>query len=1451
MPAGRNPGALAGTDPMSAPQEDMSSLVYLLMLARRTFPRLHSLPLPVRPLYDSPHVLTHLLALCGPSVPENVRIEASSKGIHTALQRSDSASGFSKLVRRLADARSHADSSTSSSSSASEISIRELLADSRLVPGLRLDPGYVSLYARRSTPDIPAAWTKTLYGAPVYVSEVLAILYPQLGQANIERIVKSLSVENEHALGDLLVLAMGERFCFDWMQCDVRFHIGPRYFGDVVTLANELAPESIEKYRACVVGALLRSGHAYTELRLGTLFYYIRQRHPSANYESLLEMCLFLCSKPEVQGILSLSRADDRLFYNTLTDIIDANYDTLAAMVEMDTTPAMYFLDTDVKGNWTGERGRRINYPDVFGAKGVYLAANPNAGKTQMGTQVAKDLADNGYKLGIVVGATNADKSEVSDRLKKLGFEVVLPEHNPACMSSAASRLDLLLSSLDLSKPTVAVTTVHSLPLLLWSKIAIDSATKEFEQRHPLGGVPLSKLYNLPHIPDGLAFCYVSEMQAVLSALGSELIANKDLAMHALAVLCGCVQFNIFDGAVDVGAFFLAKDVCPNVQFHVFVPPDVPRSVKTTTDPRVWLSAIEEKLRDPAPLIVLTDSASMVAVLAAAIQACDPTRTVITITADQQDVSFSDLNAALNAGAVLVGSPAVALGVDITALVLWVFFIVFGQSAPGPVLDQMPERARKCKFLYVFFANNWAGPLRLARAPAETKFALTLNILEKIFDPNLRGGFMPTLASGMPSDLNEVLRVNKAEFYTRNLGAYVNGNLPEWLFVGMDPRVPRTLSADQLAQVVLHVEPGTRHALVANCPCSVLLVDSTFDGAACPTCGSLPLVFPAGYIHGHWLRRPRYDLGKNADFMHGACWQPCDRADEMPELPALSAVVLDSIRQVLQTGDQPEWRRILYLLSRFASKGYTVEYAEAPPDGVTLSAAMMAVAEAIRAGATQDAITTAILGLGDNKEKVGLPHNELVREMLSAGNPDDRQAMSKVVKTQGFLHALGIAPSLDVVDRLAMATGFPWTARFPGWGLKKKLHWFRQLAVLAGFPDYLAQWLRSVSYVYEGSEAPVAGIGAADVLLSHLGTVRFSRLVVLLREVEGKGSQTPLILDLNGLAFPGIDVNRPVVELISNGDEGIDVLAAVTGGSAAFGLWTGALADLRAMSLMDTIGLLKRLSKRLWGMSLKWRPKTQTLQWQRPHLVTRLSVLLLRLMRDPPAHSPDAHAFLLKTVRDALMGVDVTEVPLFAIADVPKPSMPLARTMTAGSLPSTAPYDDGSQSQPDVPISRKEMEVLLAYMQPAIAKKPELAHFGTTRHLEDLWARLTLDERALVLGGSSGATRAHLQLKLNLGKLALEILEAQANPTSVLGQTINKMRQAGRLDTLNSLSEAASQENAFRACDAVSEPSESDTEEEEDDEPKRKRCKFLDDEAGEDDREEDLVSSSVDTQTYD
>ncbi len=1428
------------------------------MLSRQLCPRLCSLPLPVQPEYASPHVYTHLkvlqAALSGSSVSDNVRIAASSMGMLTALQRSASASGFSKLAQLLADARSQASSgvgsgsSTSASSSASEfITMKDLLADPRSAPGFRHDPGCLAQYLRRFIPEVPAAWMVNQDGAPAYVTHVLENLYPKLGQANIKRIVQTLSVEGEHALGDLFLLALHEPNAFYWLQCDLHISVGPRYFGDVLALANELSVDNIEKYRASIVASLIRSGHAYTELRLGTLFYYVRQRHPSANYQSLLDICTYLCSKPEVAVILSLGRADDRHFYDTLSDILGANALTLSSMVEMDITAAMFFLDTDVRGVF-GDKGAGIKYADrPVGPRGVYLSANPNAGKTQVGAMVLHDLANSGYKFGLVIAATNADKGEMTKRLESFGFTVILPELNPYCMGKPdASRLELLVSLIDRTKPTVIATTLHSLPLLLWSKHAIEKATEVFQRKHELGAVPLSRLFNMPAMPDDIGFCYVGETQGVLSALGSELIANKDLAMHALAVLCGGVRFNVFDGAVDAVSFLFAKDLCHNVHFHVHVPPDVPRKVTTMLDTRLLLLGMEEQLRNPDPFMVLTDSASMVPVVAAAIQTVDAARTVVTMTADHQDVPFSELNTILNAGAVCVGSPYLGLGLDVTEPKLQhVFFIIFGHSAPGPVLDQMTERARMCKFLHVLFANNWSGPLRLARAPAETKLGLCMRLMEIIFDPNLLGGYMPTLTDGVPSDLDEVLRLNQAEFYTRNLQAFLTGNLQAWLFVGMDRHVPRNLSEAQLAQVVLHVDPGTRHALVAYCRCDVKHVDSTFDGAACQACGTIPLVFPAGYIRGNWFRRPQHNLGKNADFMEGECWQDCEQPDEMPMLPVISAVAMDSIRQLLQNGDQPEYRRTLHLLSRFLSKGYTVEYAEAPRDGVALSAGMMAVAEAIRAGGTQDAITTAILGLGDNKGKVGLPRNELLREMLGAGNPDDRSAVSKVVKTQAFLTTLGIIPSLEVVDRLAMATGLAWNVRFPGWGLKKKLHWFRQLVVLAGYPDYLSQWMRSVLYVYEGSEPPASGIGGADELSNHIATVRFSRLAVLLRQIEGKGSQTPLILDVNGLAFPGIDVNRPVVEL-ANCIECLPILSAITGGSAAFGLHSGALADLRAMSLMDTIGLLKKLSKRLWGMSLKWRPKTQTLQWQRPHLATRLSILHLRLLRDLPAHSPDARVFLQRTVRDALMGVDVTEVPLFDIADIRKPSPTLDRTMTAGSLPSTVPYDDGSQSQPDVPISKKEMQELLAYMQPAIAKKPELAHFGTTRHLEDLWARLTLDERALVLGGNSGATRAHLQLKLNLGKLALEILEAHANPTSVLGQTINKMRQAGRLDTLNSLSEAASQENAFRACDAISEPSESSDSEEEE-EPPSKKCRFLDDEAGEDDR----VSSSVETETYD
>ena len=265
---------------MAAPPEDMSNLAYLLSLARTTFPRLYSLPLPVHPQYGSPHVYTHLKALCGPSVPEHIRLEASSKDIRTALQRSDSESGYSKMVSLLAAARSHARPSTSDNLSDTEVTMQELLANPSKSTELRMDVGHLSTYALRHTPDLPAALMEMQDGARVYVWKVLALLYPRLSQASIERVVKSLTVEGEHALGDLLLVTTLSRFAFDSMRREFHIHVGVRYFGNVLELANEREPADIEKYRASVVGALLRSGHAYTELRLGTLFYYVRQRHP-------------------------------------------------------------------------------------------------------------------------------------------------------------------------------------------------------------------------------------------------------------------------------------------------------------------------------------------------------------------------------------------------------------------------------------------------------------------------------------------------------------------------------------------------------------------------------------------------------------------------------------------------------------------------------------------------------------------------------------------------------------------------------------------------------------------------------------------------------------------------------------------------------------------------------------------------------------------------------------------------------------------------------------------------------------------------------------------------------------------------------------------------------------------------------------------------------------------
>ena len=77
------------------------------------------------------------------------------------------------------------------------------------------------------------------------------------------------------------------------------------------------------------------------------------------------------------------------------------------------------------------------------------------------------------------------------------------------------------------------------------------------------------------------------------------------------------------------------------------------------------------------------------------------------------------------------------------------------------------------------------------------------------------------------------------------------------------------------------------------------------------------------------------------------------------------------------------------------------------------------------------------------------------------------------------------------------------------------------------------------------------------------------------------------------------------------------------------------------------------------------------------------------------------------------------------------------------------------------------------------------------------------------------------------------------------------MRQ-GTLDSMGSLDPGWARTGNVRESDLSS--SESEEEEEETEaqyERKRKRCMFLDDEAGQDDREDDLVSSSVDTQTYD
>ena len=526
-----------------------------------------------------------------------------------------------------------------------------------------------------------------------------------------------------------------------------------------------------------------------------------------------------------------------------------------------------------------------------------------------------------------------------------------------------------------------------------------------------------------------------------------------------------------------------------------------------------------------------------------------------------------------------------------------------------------------------------------------------------------------------------------------------------------------------------------------------------------------------------------------------------------------------------------------------------MSYVEGTPDGTGLPEPLKTLSSALE-NASSDKMRAAIQALQSKADLVGLTHDDLLRQMLGATG-DEKGELKAALFVHAFMWQLGLPWNNATLDKLTVELALvAWHDRFKNCQLWKKTPPIRQLQTLSGAGGNLERWLDAAYLMCVGVRAPARGIGSAQKLLERLCTMRLARLFTLLCEISGVDqTDRPLILSTQGLHIP-YDRGALIVDLVADRTAAALVLADVLSGLAAFSMSGRVPDDPALVSVKDAVILAKLTAKFAFGMTLKFK-RDGILRWNPAFLVTRLTVLYLRMKRDGPIPgcSPEHHAYMFGVVREELRCVDDTMTPLLAVAEVPKPSTVIPRTATVNSvtsLGSTQPYAEDGDGQ----ITPHQKDALLSYMKGIKGKHIALEHFTTLDQCDELWSQLDPDQRALVLGGSdTGESRLHLKLKLHLGKLALEIVNRTKDSVLRRGfEKANMLLRQGTLDSMGSLDPGWARTGNVRESDLSS--SESEEEEEEDDGRKRKRCRFLDDEAGESDREDELVSSSVETRAY-
>lgn len=1434
----------------------------LLALAQQHLPHTrHSMLIQDEPKLNQPfvHMLLMLLYRSLPKLPQEAQVSASSMGLLSAIGASRDVDGYSKmsqLHRNALDTQGPAQASLSGDLILESRRIQWLMEFPHKIPNLRMDGNLLEFYTGAEITVAPA-WLEPVDGVSRYVWEVMRTLYPTFSTAQLDMIVKSNTVEGTFALSGFLALALVSPYHFEVLRSRFKIHF-ENYFTAVVENLNEKGSDVREKFATAVVRTLHAEHPAFSENRLYSLAKYLSNIYRATGIDGLFSMCRYLLDKLEVQDAMAIGPDRNSEFYTRLADLLDANADALKKLVVYDVSAAIAFLDYDPVGA-VHVPGVQLTMPQ-HGPVCVYLAGPPGTGKTTCAVAILRDLCTDGVRcIGkgrvlLVVVSTKIERLVLDALVANAGYTVINYEETRHLWDPSISRLDAILAAY--SDPTVQyalIVTVHSLCKVLYSNSERTRARALYDQRTALGALRQDTM-DLPHMNDRVAGAWFSEGLAIMTATTGTLVLDKEMTICALRRLA-CVPVVVVDGPVDQSAIAFWFDIAPNLRVHVLVPQQRPPNVVVFSELPPWLERLRETLTTPSAILLMTDRATAVDLFESAIRALSPTRDIFTCTADTQTFDMREADELLQRGAIIIASPVMAICQDLQARNVVLLFASFGGGPGSEGIKQMFFRVRSPDTRRYLFMQPLPNQLVcMAKPDPATVGELIKQIMPVVNSrANMQGAFFGDVASAVPIDINTLLHENEGAVIAAHLDEYLSGNLPLSLLSGVD--FHRPIPMDQLARVVMNYNPDIAPCVSLMCHCNVRQGDSTSDRVVCSNCGVLEVVVLTGTTsHQPFRLSPLGSATK--DFECGFFWKDDRQLTRIKGMPHLSPVDVAVIADVLRHGNQSDARRITELLSSLLASGANMSYVDGGPDCVGLPEALKTLCTALRNMAS-DKMRVAVGAVKGKENLIGLEQGDLLRQMLGA-NGDEKREFRAAIRVHGFMWALGLPWDTQTLDRLTMELSLvAWPDRFKKCQLWKKTDPYRQLETLSGMGDNLDRWLHAVYLMCVGVSAPARGIGDAQKLLDTLSCLRLSRLFTLFYRISNEDqTNRPLILSTRGLHIPHENTCL-VVDLVGDRESAKSVLADVLSALAAFNLGGRIPRDPNLVTVKDAVTLAKLTAKFAFGMSLKYK-KDRILKWNPAFLVTRLTVLYLRMRRDGPSLggfdvTPENHAWLLRVVKGELECVDDTMAPLLAVCNVPKPSREIPRSTTvnsAASVPgSTQPYHEEGNDF----INPLEKTALLAYMHGLIEKHKGLELFGTFGHCDELWSQLDAEQRTLVLGGA-GDARAHLKLKLHLGKLALEILDRTKDSVLRRGfEKANKLMRQGTLDSIGSLDPGWARTGNVRESDLSSSESEDEEEQERLDkanERKRKRCRFLDDEAGQDD-DGDLVSSSMETETYD